>query len=224
MRVQIKSLVKHTVIGLVLVGLGYASATWMMDVFGRHGSATPVSQNDGGYAVGQSLPQDAAQKEHASQTSKFALGFSETEWEALLPPDWDPSQVFKNLNVGSLQDGDPKAQQALLAMKQAWKDAPVNMQLDGKKILIPGFAIPLEQSDRGVSELLLVPYFGACIHTPPPPANQIIHVKLSQAEAAIGAMQPYWVWGVLKAQRFQNDLGDSAYRLMAAGLKPYDGE
>uniref|UniRef100_UPI003515A5B6 DUF3299 domain-containing protein n=1 Tax=Limnobacter sp. TaxID=2003368 RepID=UPI003515A5B6 len=86
----------------------------------------------------------------------------------------------------------------------------------------PGFVIPVEQSEAGVDELLLVPYFGACIHTPPPPANQIIHVKLAKPQPAMGAMQAYWVWGELQLNRFSSEFGDAAYQLVATGLQPYD--
>ena len=53
-------------------------------------------------------------------------------------------------------------------------------QLVGKSIKIPGFAVPLEGDDgfEYIEEFLLVPYFGACIHVPPPPPNQVIHVIL----------------------------------------------
>tara|TARA_B100000029_G_scaffold414306_1_gene417678 strand:- start:308 stop:994 length:687 start_codon:yes stop_codon:yes gene_type:complete len=54
-------------------------------------------------------------------------------------------------------------------------------QLQGQIVKIPGFAMPLEFSDKGITEFLLVPYLGACIHTPPPPPNQIIFVRLEKA-------------------------------------------
>lgn len=54
--------------------------------------------------------------------------------------------------------------------------APVVKALDGKKVRIAGFTVTLERNDQGVTEFLLVPYYGACIHTPPP-ANQIVHVR-----------------------------------------------
>ena len=62
-------------------------------------------------------------------------------------------------------------------------DSPIPMQsmlggiveeYNGKQVKLPGFVVPLEYSDKGrVKEFLLVPYFGACIHYPPPPPNQI---------------------------------------------------
>ena len=48
--------------------------------------------------------------------------------------------------------------------------------LDGRYVLLPGYVVPLEFSDSRIIEFLLVPWVGACIHKPPPPANQIVHV------------------------------------------------
>jgi hypothetical protein len=54
--------------------------------------------------------------------------------------------------------------------------------LDGQNIRLPGYIVPLEVSEEGrTTEFLLVPYFGACIHVPPPPSNQIVHVKSESA-------------------------------------------
>ncbi len=53
-------------------------------------------------------------------------------------------------------------------------------ELQGQNVKMPGFALPLEFSDKGVTEFLLVPYLGACIHTPPPPPNQIVLVRLTE--------------------------------------------
>lgn len=220
-----KKTAKQGLMGLGLVALGYGVTVVMMHTFAPNGHGSNTAQSKA-YGVGDALPAQPPAQGRSAKVEALNLdpSFKETEWEALIPAGWDPMKAFKDVDVNSLQDGDPKAQKALNAMKQAWNEAPVNTNLSGQKILIPGFAIPLEQSDHGVSELLLVPYFGACIHTPPPPANQIIHVKLDKAEPAVGAMQPYWVWGTLETQRFKNDLGEAAYHLVASGLRPYDGE
>ncbi|HEX4843670.1 MAG TPA: DUF3299 domain-containing protein [Limnobacter sp.] len=172
---------------------------------------------EGEYAVGDRLGQGAA-----AAPSNFDPAYPELEWDRLMPADWDPMAAFRGLNIAELQDNDPRAQQALNAMREAWNKAPVNADLSGKKVRIPGFVIPVEQSEEGVAELLLVPYFGACIHTPPPPANQIVHVKLSQPQPAMGAMQAYWVWGELKLNRFSSEFGEAAYQLVATGVQPYD--
>ena len=54
----------------------------------------------------------------------------------------------------------------------------VNQEIDGAHVRIPGYLLPLELENDEATEFLLVPYQGACIHTPPPPPNQIVHVKL----------------------------------------------
>ena len=66
---------------------------------------------------------------------------------------------------------------------------------------IPGYLLPLEFDGAGVSEFLLVPYVGACIHAPPPPPNQIVHVRLEGSYATSELYTPVWVAGLLRAER-----------------------
>jgi len=223
---------KLAVLGLVvatLTALGYGLASWFMGKPEQVKQGTTelektlaqltaeASANGEDYAVGDRLPASEPKK-----AAEFDPAFPELQWDDLMPADWDPMAAFRGMNIAELQDNDPKAQEALDTMRKAWNDAPVNPKLAGKKVRIPGFAIPVEQSDKGVDELLLVPYFGACIHTPPPPANQIIHVKLSEPQPAVGAMQAYWIWGEISAQKFSSELGDAAYLITASGIQPYE--
>lgn len=60
------------------------------------------------------------------------------------------------------------------------EDESTNPELHNQLVEMQGFFLPLEFSGEKVSEYLLVPYVGACIHVPPPPANQIIYGKLAQ--------------------------------------------
>lgn len=214
---------------LTLTAVGYGIANWLLDDQEKplqgstelertlaQLSADNATTQDG-YAVGDRLPGGATKK-----AAEFDPAFPELQWDDLMPADWDPMAAFRGLNIAELQDNDPRAQEALDTMRKAWNNAPVNPKLSGQKVRIPGFAIPVEQSDKGVDELLLVPYFGACIHTPPPPANQIIHVKLKEPQPAMGAMQAYWIWGEISAQKFSNELGDAAYLIKATGIQPYE--
>ena len=217
---------------VVLTALGYGLASWFLGKPDQNAEgATQLEQTlaqlssdtaatDGEYAVGDRLSGNA--DKDSKKAIVFDPAFPELQWDNLMPADWDPMAAFRGLNIAELQDNDPKAQEALEKMRKAWNDAPVNTAYTGKKVRIPGFAIPIEQSEKGVDELLLVPYFGACIHTPPPPANQIIHVKLSEPQPAVGAMQAYWVWGELTASKFSSELGDAAYLLSATGIQPYE--
>ena len=92
-----------------------------------------------------------------------------------------------------------KQEQAFLA-KLELQRSTVREDLDGRDIRIPGYVLPLEFDGTNVTEFLLVPYAGACIHTPPPPPNQIIHVKAVQGFAVDDLFTPVWVSGALRAE------------------------
>ena len=65
-------------------------------------------------------------------------------------------------------------------------------------------------------EFLLVPYYGACIHVPPPPVNQIVHVTLAEGETYRGGVfDAVWVSGILRVERFSSEIADAGYRLEA---------
>ena len=86
------------------------------------------------------------------------------------------------------------------------RNAAVVPALDGKLVRMPGYALPLEQSPDGVTEFLLVPYVGACIHTPPPPANQIVHVSYPPGFAAESLFTPVYVTGTMWARSSRKEL------------------
>jgi hypothetical protein len=150
-----------------------------------------------------------------------ALNYQEIEWEDLIPKGWDPMAAFKGLRLNRLKDSDPKAIETLEKMKAAWAEAPVESSLNGKKVKLAGFVVPLERKGDTVFELLLVPYFGACIHTPPPPANQIIHVILKKPAEGMKMMDAFWVSGTLSLQRGDSSLGIYGYRMTADRIDPY---
>ena len=142
-------------------------------------------------------------------------------WEALSPPDWDPFKEFKDLNLGALQDGDPKAAQMMKRMREVWDNAPVNRALIGQAIRIPGFVVPLEDTKDGVKEFLLVPYFGACVHSPPPPSNQIIHVLPKLAVKGLRSMDAVWITGTLTNAQTDSYMGAASWRVEAVNVAPY---
>ena len=101
--------------------------------------------------------------------------------------------------------------------------------LDGKMVRIPGYALPLEHAGTGVTEMLLVPYVGACIHVPPPPANQTLFVKLSQSYKSDDLYEPVWITGRMKVKATNKSLTfvdgsagvDSAYVVEDVTVTPY---
>ena len=94
---------------------------------------------------------------------------------------------------------------------------------DGKRIRVPGYVVPFDfNADAEHKEFLLVPYFGACLHTPPPPPNQIIFVRSDVAAKIENIEDPVWLEGTLTTGEFLNDLGNSAYELNLTKLEPYE--
>ena len=104
-------------------------------------------------------------------------------------------------------------------------------ELDGASIKMPGYLLPLEFSGRKATEFLLVPWVGACIHTPPPPPNQIVHVLLENENAfeSRSVYEPVWVTGQMSTQAATKNLflkdgsGDvnMSYKLHATFVERY---
>ncbi len=157
----------------------------------------------------------------AAAPAPVVNGFSTINWDALVPQDWDPFKDFKGTNLAALSDGDPRAQQLLKQMRDIWDNAPINTKLVGQKVRIPGFVVPLEDSKDGLKEFLLVPYFGACIHSPPPPANQIIHILPKSPAKELRSMDAVWIHGVLTSDRTDSYMGAAGYRIEAQEVLPY---
>ena len=92
----------------------------------------------------------------------------------------------------------------------------------GKKISIPGFVVPVGYNEQQqVTRFFLVPYFGACIHSPPPPPNQIIYVENTQGLELEYLYDPIWVSGTLTVDLFEDELATSAYVMSLEHYKPY---
>ena len=151
-----------------------------------------------------------------------AVQFAEIGWDALVPADWDPMKSFKDLQkLAALPDSDPRIQKLYDRMRKVWDEAPTIPSMKGREVRIPGFVVPLESGEKGLREFLLVPYFGACIHTPPPPANQIIHVRVNPPVKGFQTMSAVWVSGALGLERSNSELGVSGYSMKAERVEAY---
>ncbi len=96
-------------------------------------------------------------------------------------------------------------------------------EMEGQSGRIPGFVVPLKTTDdMRILEFFLVPYYGACIHVPPPPPNQIIHVKYEEGFKLEALYDPVWIEGTLRIERTENDVASSSYSLVANNVKPYE--
>ena len=96
-------------------------------------------------------------------------------------------------------------------------------ELDGKLVRLPGFVLPFEYSSSGkISEFLLVPYFGACIHMPPPPPNQMVYVKADKPVDVGKVWDAIYVVGILRTEKHLNEMGDAAYTLELQSWEVYE--
>ena len=167
------------------------------------------------------LAQTAPADKPAAATATTKPSFREVTWDDLTPKDWDPLKQFRDTNFSALNDADPKAIAMLKRMRETWDNAPTNVALDGQNVRIPGFLVPLDETKDGLIQFLLVPYFGACIHTPPPPSNQIIEVRPKQPVKGFRPMDTVWISGTLRTLRSETYMGTSSYRMDALRVEPH---
>ncbi|MDE2982365.1 MAG: DUF3299 domain-containing protein [Gemmatimonadota bacterium] len=95
--------------------------------------------------------------------------------------------------------------------------------LDGKLVKIPGFTVPLEDFASSATEFLLVPYVGACIHTPPPPPNQLVYIEMDDGKRAkMDGWNPVWVEGVLSIEMTESVYGHVGFTISGQRVYPYE--
>ena len=124
-------------------------------------------------------------------------------------------QIGSQIKGSNPSDSEDAYQQALVSTE-------INSELNGAMVRIPGFIVPLEFDDeQTVTQFFLVPYFGACLHMPPPPPNQIILVNSPQGVQLSALYDPFWVKGELRTTFQENDMATSAYAMAMLALEPY---
>ncbi len=156
----------------------------------------------------------------------FADDVRELSWDDLIPEAEESEQP----DVSGLQAAEK------LLEDEGWEDdsweglltAPVYPQgvvddLDGIQAKLPGFIVPLELADGGkIKEFLLVPYFGACIHYPPPPPNQVVYVILEKPIEVESTWEPIWATGELTTKFRGSDLGAAGYTMAGRKIEEYE--
>lgn len=122
------------------------------------------------------------------------------------------SQIHNN---GTTSTRDDRYQQALVSNR-------VIDEMDGQAIRIPGFIVALEFDDeQTITQFFLVPFFGACIHVPPPPPNQIIFVDYPEGFKVDNLYEPIWVSGIVKTSTIENDIATAAYSINMQYFEKY---
>lgn len=135
-------------------------------------------------------------------------------WADLLP-DVTERSVAMSLPRGVVQHGD------LQSLPAEVNQAPINPRYDGKLVTLPGYVVPLDFSGGDITEFLLVPFVGACIHVPPPPPNQLVLVTTSSPFRLRGLFDAVEVTGTLRVAATTTDLGATGYALAANTVEDY---
>ncbi|MEM7523753.1 MAG: DUF3299 domain-containing protein [Pseudomonadota bacterium] len=139
-------------------------------------------------------------------------------WDDLVPKTAGEGAFFETLkDLGVLRQGE---------LSLPWvKQPPAEMvtTYNNQIVRIPGFVVPLTQDGLGVSEGLLVPYVGACIHVPPPPVNQIVFLRFREPIVQNGLWDPIWATGKFNTAAVETDLAEAGYVMVDAEMAPYEG-
>lgn len=150
-------------------------------------------------------------------------------WDDLIPDDFvqpeNPFETMSQEEIDILLDGSEESEARLKKMQDDFNYAPVNESLDGQRVKLAAYITPLEfDGQTTMNEFLLVPYMGACMHTPPPPANQVVHASPPTPVTVNNPYDPVWAIGTIRAETVMSDLAESGYRLELEKLEPYERE
>ena len=155
-------------------------------------------------------------------TPLWAAQPKELTWSEMIPPDAAPEvpDIAPMHDLSQLGNLDPEAAPAA---KQDLPNAPVVPALNDQHVRLPGYIVPLEVNEDGrTTDFLLVPYFGACIHVPPPPSNQIVHVTSKVGVKLEELYQPYWIEGAMQVKPSTSELADAGYQMDAQKIYVYE--
>lgn len=147
-------------------------------------------------------------------TALRAQAYREITWDDLIPPGVPYSEI--------IGEGDKDEVNDTWAPIFDENGVKMNMSLDGQVIKMPGYIIPLESQTAGVTEFILVPYVGACIHIPPPPPNQLVFATTTRPWPSDDLWDAIWVTGTLSVDLISTNLGDIGYALHVTDMETYE--
>ena len=151
--------------------------------------------------------------------------YQELAWDALIPKGFTADQIWAKYEpiFAQMEDDSEEADTLYAQMMTEFNSAPANDELNDTLVRLPGFIAPLELSNEFITEFLLVPYLGACIHMPPPPANQTVLVKTAAGYGidVKNANNPVWIMGTLTVERATTELAEVGYYMADALIDSY---
>ena len=149
----------------------------------------------------------------AMPQAAFARTATEITWDDLIPPGVPYAQIIGEGFMDERNDiwlplFDNNAKK-------------LNPDLDGAYIRMPGFIIPIDWATAGVTSFVLVPYVGACLHTPPPPPNQLVFVTTDTPWPSRDLWDAVWVTGQMQHDIQTTDVAETGYLLKADAMEIY---
>ncbi|MBR9834108.1 MAG: DUF3299 domain-containing protein [Alphaproteobacteria bacterium] len=151
-------------------------------------------------------------------------GLRDLGWEELMPDGEEErlAQLYQE-QMAMLYSGAPVSEGS--AADQMIQIGTFNIvpELNDLKVRIPGYTVPFDfGADAEITEFLLVPYYGACLHAPPPPPNQTIFVTTDEPIKLKDLAQAVWIEGTLHTQVQTSDLADAAYTIKLDRMTVYE--
>lgn len=150
------------------------------------------------------------------------LSFSGNATEAL-ELTWESLRPVENILQKKLNRSESNEPELSSPSVGGLPSDAVVPELDGKRVRIPAFVVPLDGDNESLTEMLLVPYFGACVHVPAPPPNQIIYIESDKAVdvSKLDLYDPVWAVGTLRTESTQHEIAQIGYRMDIERLEPY---
>lgn len=150
----------------------------------------------------------------AAPQMALAAAPKEISWEDLIPPGVPYGEIIGQGEVDAINDRwlpefDENA-------------TKLNAALNGAYIKMPGYVLPIDLSTDGVTSFIMVPYVGACIHTPPPPANQLVFVDTAKPWPSDQLWDPVWVTGQIRHELQSTTIADIGYAMTAEMIEVYE--
>jgi hypothetical protein len=161
----------------------------------------------------------------ATAANKKSYDYIPVSWNQLIPADYNvealENEIVADYDIETLEHGSEEYNELVDRLTALQDNAPMTMEYDGVPVKIPGFIVPLDFDTDEVTNFLLVPYYGACIHTPPPPPNQIIYVTLEEGFKIENPYDPIFVNGLMMVDTQESEFGTAGYTVYGHKIEPY---
>lgn len=177
-----------------------------------------------GFALTMTACAQSGDDTAAAQANVDSQGYEEIIWEDLMPEGEEERirQMYAEQLQEMMRTGGNIVEGSAMDTAVQIGTYNVDQTLNGLQIKLPGYTVPFDFSPNAeITEFLLVPYYGACLHAPPPPPNQTVYVKTSTPIRITDLAQAVWVRGTLVTETQETELAGAAYTLILDDLEDY---